>query len=59
MRPDHGLEERPKHVVTSKLHCVNKIIYSQVVLDSLYLSFQGNLQEQSLSEPSPLCWIQL
>ena len=33
MRPDDSLEERPKHVVTSKLHCVNKIIYSQVVLD--------------------------
>jgi hypothetical protein len=28
------LRRRPKHVVTSKLHLVNKIIYLQVVFDS-------------------------
>jgi hypothetical protein len=38
IRPDDGLEERPKHVVTFKPHLVNKIIYSQVVFDSLSLS---------------------
>jgi len=27
---------QPKHVVTSKLHFANKIIYSQVVFDSTY-----------------------
>ena len=32
---------RPKHVVTSKLHLVNKIIYSQVVFDSLFFFFQA------------------
>jgi hypothetical protein len=32
-------ERRPKHVVTSKLHLVNKIIYSQVVFDPLFYPY--------------------
>ena len=30
---------RPKHVVTSKLYLVNKIMYSQVVFDSLFYPY--------------------
>jgi hypothetical protein len=38
-------KRRPKHVVTSKLHLVNKVKHSQVVFDSLYLSLQGVLKK--------------
>jgi len=33
-----GLERRSKRVANPKLHFGNKIIYSQVVLDPLYVS---------------------
>ena len=40
MRPDDSLEERQKHVVTSKLHYVNKIIYLQFLFDSLFYPYK-------------------
>jgi len=37
IRPDNGLERKAETCSHFKLHLVNKIIYSQVVFDSVYL----------------------